>query len=87
MKEEPGVHGSRPVKGSSGSQVRVRRRGWAGGWGDGVVEWRRRGVTLLVVWVLRDANEFSWLAWINVAAYCWFCGAADNASLRVVVVE
>lgn len=69
------------MKGSSGSQVHVRERerGWAGGWADGVVGWWRRWVTLLVVWVLRDANEFFRLDWINVAAYCWFFAAAENA--------
>lgn len=81
MKEEPGVHGSRPVKGSSGSQVRVcvcvRGRGRAGGGGGG------EGVTLLVVWVLRDANEASRLAWINVAAYCWLSVAAERGLARL----
>lgn len=41
-------------------------------WGSG------GGVTLLVVWVLRDANEVSRLAWINVAAYCWSSVAAEG---------
>lgn len=40
--------------------------------------WGRGGVTLLVVWVLRDANEVSRLAWINVAAYCWSSVAAEG---------